>query len=377
MIVSKIGEKSLAATTALIAEKSDRRIYLISLTFSYGLSGLIVTASPIEPLIDLATIGIVGGLLSAFLSLFDPVNRLAKLLMPKAFGTHDSVAWTLDAMQKMPTFMKEKVDLTPSTERIKQWAKNSYFSPYLSGIRAKIVAEVYFGVGLAITAFGSFPFIQVSFIGAYLKTLLLIATIAIIFSSINDFLELISRAHIVAVFEMMITFGIPFQNIEGLREMLKSGNWSEARAWMLRTLGLPRAPWHWKTIEPKYGRMVRKLVELEKSLGISYSDKNLIIDTQSKLEAFSNNMRLVAYDIAEKKGFEKDEKTLMELAVTFHEKNILSRTLFDGIEILEQIVHSDESHEALRLVGKQLLLIAPKMIIELKKIAKEEREKSD
>lgn len=359
----------MSATAALVVEKSDRRSPLISITFSYGLLSLIVSAKPSDPFLDLAKIGIFGGLLSAFLSLVDPVNRLAAWLMPRMFGTHDSVSWTLDAMGRMPALMRQKVDIAPSTERIALWARNSYYSPYLSNSRTKIVAETYFGVGLIVVAIGSFLQIQGIFRELYLTVVCLAAASAILFSSFFHFLELISRAHIVAIFEMMITFGVPLSNFEGLKSLLASGNWSEARSWILRELGLPWAPWHWITVEPKYSRLIAEIDNLSQSWGVIKVEETM--NARQIMNDFSANLRSIANEVAEKNGVKSEGKTMLELATIFFERGIINARLYRGIEIIEQILLAEPSDEVLRLVGNRLLLIMPKMEEELRQIAQE------
>lgn len=362
----------MSTTTILVAEKKDRKVPLISVTFSYALIALIVSTTPNEFLLDLAWISIGGGLLATFLTLVDPVNRFVKWLMPKLFGTPDSVSWALDAMHKMASLIKEKgVDLTPSTERIQQWAKDSYYSPYLSGIRAKIVSETYFGVGLVILAVGPFlPSLTELIIvdSLYTRILFIIAAIVIFVSLFFHFLELIEKAHIVAVFEMMITFGIKLTQFELCKNLLKAGNWSETRSWILRQLDLPFAPWHWITIEPKYGKMLDKIRELAKLWGLDRAETNEQ-KIRKELTKLSSDLKRIAYRTAEKIGVKKDEKELLELATDFFEKGIISRPFYEVIQILEQTKDWTISDRALLVIVRDLLLMGPRMKEELTKIA--------
>jgi len=363
----------MSTATILVTEKKNRKVALISIAFSYGLLGLIVSATPSdEILFDLTRISISGSLLATFLGLTDPVNRLAKWVMPKMFGTPDSVTWTLDTMMKMPTLMKEKVDLTPSTERIKEWAKNSYYSPYLSGFRFRIVSEVYFGIGLLIIAAGSFLPVQMAFASTLIRSLLIPLAVITFVSLGFHFLELIEKAHIVAVFEMMITFGIPLKDFGGLRGLLMTGNWSEARSWMLRELHLPLAPWHWITLEPRYGKVLLKLRELEDTWGYLREEETETKKMRLNLTKLSGDLKSIASIIAEKIGVKKDEKDLLELTTIFFEKGMISKPLHEGIQILEQLRRGGHSDEALHVIGRPLLIMGQKMKEELRKVAEKD-----
>jgi len=357
----------VSTTTILVAEQKSYKVALINIVFSYGILTFIISAtSSNELLFDITRVSIVGSILATFLAFVDPVNRIAKWMMPKMFGTPDSVTWTLDAMNQMSLLKKGKVDLTPSTDRIQQWAKNSYYSPYLSGFRVKIVSETYFGIGLIIIGVGSFLPVQVAFASTLIRTLLIASAIVIFISLLFHYLELIEKAHIVAVFEMMITFGIPFENFEGCKSLLRTENWSEARSWILRELGLPLAPWHWITLEPKYGEMTNKIIELEKLFGHLEADETEKI--RSKLRLLSADLTSIAYSVAEKVGVEKDQKGLLELATTFLDKGIIPRPLYEGIKILEELIQQTHSDEGL-LHGRHLLMLGPEMKEELRKVA--------
>ena len=219
-------------TTTVFAEKKSRKAALITITFSYGLVGFIVSATTSNEIIfDLTKIGIVGGLLAAFLGFTDPVNKLARFLISRMRPPR-SLRWVFEA------FTRIESRSTSQIRRIffQEWVRGSYYSPYLADNRDKIVSEAYFFIGLVIIAAGPFfpfPIVPVS---TYIGILILCASIAIIASLFFHCLELMEKACIVVLFEAMIQFGLPLDNLEGLRSLLTTGNWSEACSWMQKEL---------------------------------------------------------------------------------------------------------------------------------------------
>ena len=352
----------------LASEQRDTKAPLINILFGYSLVSIILSTTSNDLLNSALRVAVFGSILASFLGFADPINKVANWRMTRTFDTDDSVRWTLDAMAKMPSLMPKKIDLTPSTKRIGQWAKDSYYSPYLSTSRAKVVSEIYFACSLVATSIILLihPFFEQT-INIMSIALCLFGTGLILWCAFSDYLNLVSRAHIVAIFEMMITFGITMQNFQDLKRLLKAGNWSEARSWILRELQLPIAPWHWLPSEPRY-RIISDMINgLASHWNVQLtSDSD---DISIKLERTTKQLISILMEMAEKLKIRGNEnKAPLRLAEIYYQRGIISSSMRDGIQILLELTAGDASIELLQLVGKPLSLIAPRMETELRNV---------
>lgn len=186
-----------------------------------------------------------GTLLGAFLVLVDPVDRLLGKHVPthrhnpltKDVRTGESWAENLlPQMKKIHLSREGAREFSP--DLLKDTRKRSYDSPYVTGMRSKIIAQTY--LFIILLAFFPLEVITGELLGGWprllVQALLLVGALFVIAALWWDMGKLRDRMSVIAIHEMIVLLNIGTTEYDLVRALMKRGYWSEAKSWIDRGL---------------------------------------------------------------------------------------------------------------------------------------------
>ncbi len=220
-----------------VAIRTSRFSAFADITFAYSLAYVLQLYAPTQIFASQSfavpsqafELTVLGGLISSFLFLVDPINRAIRLRLSSLLKSPNAPRkiWARQLLDKM------NLDwVAPGTEDdfFVARAKSAYWSPYLSKQRAQTSGGIVFSAVL----FGLFPqaLLRDAIVAAFALLVLGGITLYSVYRDIKT--RIPQYCWIVAVYGLMVESKSKddIRNLDGITKHLADSNWDEASWWL-------------------------------------------------------------------------------------------------------------------------------------------------